>query len=120
MKLNYKRTVLVGLAFLTIQAVWQLYNTEIPLILTEMIGDILVAANNVTITDCTGEGKSLGDVDYTGGSLVYVTGTFNLYAGTITYEDPDKGRIGVIVEGGTFNMHGGSITGNTGMPAARR
>lgn len=44
MKLNYKRTVLVGLAFLTIQAVWQLYNTEIPIMLTKMIGDMIVAA----------------------------------------------------------------------------
>jgi len=51
LKLNYKRTVLVGLAFLTIQAVWQLYNTEIPLILTEMIGDILVAANKAQWVD---------------------------------------------------------------------
>ena len=43
-KLNYKRTVLVGLAFLTIQAVWQLYNTEIPIMLEKMIGDLLVEA----------------------------------------------------------------------------
>ena len=42
MKLSYKRTVLVGLAFMTIQAVWQLYNTEIPIMLTKMIGDLIV------------------------------------------------------------------------------
>ena len=44
MKLSYKRTVLVGLAFLTIQAVWQLYNTEIPIMLTKMIGDLIVSS----------------------------------------------------------------------------
>lgn len=55
MKLNYKRTVLVGLAFMTIQAVWQLYNTEIPIMLTKMIGDLLVEA---------------GKASYDGGNLV--------------------------------------------------
>lgn len=33
MKLNYKRTLLVGLAFLSISAFWQLYDFTIPLIL---------------------------------------------------------------------------------------
>ncbi len=33
MKLNYKKTMLVGLAFLTISAFWQLYDFHIPLIL---------------------------------------------------------------------------------------
>lgn len=33
MKLNYKNTILVGLAFLTISAFWQLYEFHIPLIL---------------------------------------------------------------------------------------
>ena len=33
MKLNYKRTILVGLAFLSICAFWQLYDNVIPLIL---------------------------------------------------------------------------------------
>ena len=51
MKLNYKRTVLVGLAFMTIQAVWQLYNTEIPIMLTKMIGDLLVEAGKGTYVD---------------------------------------------------------------------
>lgn len=36
-KLNVKRTVFVGLAFFTINAVWQLYNTEIPIMLDKMI-----------------------------------------------------------------------------------
>ena len=35
MKLNYKRTFLVGLAFLSICAFWQLYDNVIPLFLTE-------------------------------------------------------------------------------------
>ncbi|MDG2865940.1 MFS transporter, partial [Vibrio parahaemolyticus] len=33
MKLNYKRTFFIGLAFLSISAFWQLYDTIIPLIL---------------------------------------------------------------------------------------
>ena len=40
-KLDYKKTALVGLSFLTINAVWQLYNTEVPIMLTKMIGDAL-------------------------------------------------------------------------------
>ena len=34
MKLNYKRTFIVGLAFLSICAFWQVYDNVIPLILT--------------------------------------------------------------------------------------
>ena len=41
MKLNVKRTALVGLAFFTIQAVWQLYNTEIPIMLDKMIVEVV-------------------------------------------------------------------------------
>lgn len=51
MKLNYKRTVFVGLAFMTIQAVWQLYNTEIPIMLTKMIGDLLVEAGKASYVE---------------------------------------------------------------------
>ena len=35
MKLNNKRTILVGLAFLSICAFWQMYDNVIPLILTK-------------------------------------------------------------------------------------
>ena len=38
MKLNSKRTVLVGLAFLSICAFWQLYDNVVPLILKETFG----------------------------------------------------------------------------------
>ncbi len=38
MKLNYKRTFLVGLAFLSICAFWQMYDTIIPLILRDTYG----------------------------------------------------------------------------------
>ncbi|WFA08834.1 MFS transporter [Tissierella sp. Yu-01] len=38
MKLNYKRTVLIGLAFLSISAFWQLYDNIIPLILQNTFG----------------------------------------------------------------------------------
>ena len=38
MKLNYKRTIFVGLAFLSICAFWQMYDTIIPLILQNTFG----------------------------------------------------------------------------------
>ena len=46
MKLNYKRTVLIGLAFLSICAFWQMYDSIIPLILqnTFGIGETLTGA----------------------------------------------------------------------------
>lgn len=53
MKLNYKRTFLIGFAFLSICAFWQLYDSIIPLILknTFHIGDtmsgVLMAMDNV-------------------------------------------------------------------------
>ena len=53
MKLNYKRTILIGLAFFSICAFWQMYDTLIPLILrdTFKIGDAasgwIMAADNV-------------------------------------------------------------------------
>ena len=53
MKLNYKRTFLVGLAFLSICAFWQMYDNIIPLILTktfhmnETYSGVIMAADNV-------------------------------------------------------------------------
>ena len=53
MKLNYKRTVLVGLAFLSISAFWQMYDSVVPLILAnnfqldESITGMIMAADNV-------------------------------------------------------------------------
>lgn len=38
MKLNYKRTVLIGLAFLTISSFWQMYDNVVPLILKNTFG----------------------------------------------------------------------------------
>lgn len=38
MKLNYKRTLLIGLAFLSISAFWQMYDNIIPLILQNTFG----------------------------------------------------------------------------------
>ena len=38
MKLNYKRTLLIGLAFLTIMAFWQMYDNVVPLILKNTFG----------------------------------------------------------------------------------
>lgn len=53
MKLNNKRTMLVGLAFLSICAFWQMYDTVIPKILTETfhldetLSGAIMAADNV-------------------------------------------------------------------------
>ncbi len=53
MKLDYKRTFLVGLAFLSICAFWQMYDNIIPLILTDKFGlsksisGFIMAADNV-------------------------------------------------------------------------
>lgn len=53
MKLNYKRTTLIGLAFLSISAFWQMYDNVIPLILknTFSLGEtytgVIMAADNV-------------------------------------------------------------------------
>ena len=53
MKLNYKRTILIGLAFMSISAFWQMYDNVVPLILSnsfeldETITGVLMAADNV-------------------------------------------------------------------------
>lgn len=53
MKLNYKRTFLVGMAFLSINAFWQLYDNVIPLILKntfdvpDSIAGVIMALDNV-------------------------------------------------------------------------
>ena len=53
MKLNTKRTVLVGFAFLSICAFWQMYDNLVPKILTETFGigesisGIIMASDNV-------------------------------------------------------------------------
>ncbi len=53
MKLNYKRTILIGLAFMSISAFWQMYDNVVPLILSnsfdldETITGVIMAADNV-------------------------------------------------------------------------
>ena len=53
MKLNIKRTVLVGLAFLSISAFWQMYDNVVPLILAnnfqldESLTGLIMAADNI-------------------------------------------------------------------------
>ena len=53
MKLNNKRTILVGLAFLSICAFWQMYDSIVPLILTktfhmnETFSGAIMAADNI-------------------------------------------------------------------------
>ena len=53
MKLNTKRTILVGLAFLSISAFWQMYDSVVPLILAnnfrldESWTGVIMAADNI-------------------------------------------------------------------------
>ena len=47
LKLNYKRTLLIGFAFFTILMVWQAYNFYCPLFLKTLLGEIL-EQNNAT------------------------------------------------------------------------
>ena len=53
MKLNYKRTILIGFAFLSICAFWQFYDNEIPKILKysfglgETLTGVIMALDNV-------------------------------------------------------------------------
>ncbi|MBR4026880.1 MAG: MFS transporter [Lachnospiraceae bacterium] len=53
MKLNYKRTILIGLAFMSISAFWQMYDSVIPLMLKysfdlgETVTGFIMAADNV-------------------------------------------------------------------------
>ena len=53
MKLNVKRTILVGFAFLAISAFWQMYDNLVPKILTETFGigeglsGVIMAADNI-------------------------------------------------------------------------
>ncbi len=53
MKLNYKRTILIGMAFLSICAFWQMYDNIIPLILKdtfhlgETVTGAIMAADNI-------------------------------------------------------------------------
>ena len=53
MKLNYKRTILVGFAFFLICAFWQAYDNTVPLILTNKFGmsqtwsGVIMALDNV-------------------------------------------------------------------------
>lgn len=53
MKFSYKRTLLVGLAFLSIYSFWQMYDSVMPLILTktfhlnEAVSGVIMAADNV-------------------------------------------------------------------------
>ena len=53
MKLNYKRTILVGFAFFLISAFWQAYDATIPVILTNKFGmsqtwsGVIMALDNV-------------------------------------------------------------------------
>ena len=53
MKLNYKRTILIGMAFMSISAFWQMYDNVVPLVLSnsfqldETLTGVIMAADNV-------------------------------------------------------------------------
>lgn len=48
LKLNYKNTFLIGLAFFAILMLWQVYNTYCPLILEELLANRYEDANKLT------------------------------------------------------------------------
>ena len=56
MKLNYKRTILVGFAFFLISAFWQAYDKTIPLLMTykfnmtQTQSGVIMALDNVILT----------------------------------------------------------------------
>lgn len=51
MKLNYKRTILIGLAFASILAFWQFYDQVIPFLLEYVFGVKTFAANSIMAID---------------------------------------------------------------------
>ncbi|MBR5280880.1 MAG: MFS transporter, partial [Clostridia bacterium] len=51
MKLNYKRTILIGLAFMSILAFWQVYDQVIPYILENVFGLRTFTANAIMSVD---------------------------------------------------------------------
>lgn len=51
MKLNYKRTVLIGFAFMAILAFWQFYDQVIPYLLESVFGLSTFAANSIMAID---------------------------------------------------------------------
>jgi len=51
MKLNYKRTVLIGFAFMSILAFWQFYDQVIPYLLENKFGLSTLTANSVMAVD---------------------------------------------------------------------
>lgn len=77
------------------------------------------AGSTLTVTDCKGTGAITNtNRRSTRGDIVDVSGTFNLYAGSIDGQKLNQSeegacQLGVRVESGaTFNMYGGSITRN--------
>ena len=51
MKLNYKRTILIGLAFMSILAFWQFYDQVIPYVLENVFGLGTFTANAIMSID---------------------------------------------------------------------
>ena len=57
MKLNYKRTILVGFAFFLISAFWQAYDNAIPLTLTNKFGMSQTALAHAFVGKCAENGQ---------------------------------------------------------------
>ena len=51
MKLNYKRTILIGFAFMSILAFWQFYDQVIPYVLEKVFGLKTLVANSIMAVD---------------------------------------------------------------------
>ena len=51
MKLNYKRTILIGFAFMSILSFWQFYDQVIPYVLENIFGLGTLQANGIMSVD---------------------------------------------------------------------
>lgn len=91
MKLNYKRTFLVGFAFLSISAFWQMYDTVIPLILrdTYLLGDgpagIIMGLDNVVALFLLPLFGSVSDGNRAPKSVWFIMLGAGLVTGAISY-----------------------------------
>lgn len=82
LKLNYKRTFIIGLAFFTILLLWQVYNSQCPLILNVLL--------------CEALGGNTGDYDYIIGVIMALDNLFALFMIPITghFSDKTKTKLG--------------------------
>ncbi|MCF0237327.1 MAG: MFS transporter [Sphaerochaetaceae bacterium] len=59
LKLNYKRTVLIGFAFFGILLLWQVYDSWCPTLLTDIFARKMYGLSSSALMDCNEDGKIL-------------------------------------------------------------